>query len=262
MSTKTKQYKFTCVYDASLELNEVPRNRIVIEEKINKPVYNLLKTLAVVKSHDENRLVLNKIYSRMVNGEPCLIACDGIRLMIVRLSQHPFNSLAFLFPMDRFWEVEFYKDFVYFTDQTRAMSFLGYTQYFGLDNFMMNLDYTDFLIEIDKYHPHRERILSPSIRITQLCASNFNVHYDADMLPLDGLIDSYKDKVLVGVNEEQNNQLHIECESFVFIMIPTQESDYIKVYPDSIKAKSLFFKKPLQKNRLFPDWSLNNASSK
>ena len=262
MSTKTKQYKLTCIYDTNLSLDSTPRNRIALEGTISKSAYNLLKVLATVRSHDGDRPVLNKLYSLMVNGEPCLAACDGYRLMIVRLSQEPFTASIFRIPVDRFWEIDLHKDSIYLTDQTRAMNFLGYSQYFKFDNFMLDLNSTDFLIEIDKYHPHRKRILSPSIRITQLCASNFNVHYNADMLPLDGLIDSYKDKVLVGVNERQSNQLHVECESFVFIMIPTQESDYTKVDPHSERAKSIFFKKPLQKNPLFPDWSLNNASSK
>lgn len=262
MSTKTKQYKLTSICDTNLSLDSTPRNRIALEGTISKSAYNLLKALNIVRSHDADRPVLNKLYSLMVNGEPCLAACDGCRLMVVRLSQEPFTASIFRIPMDRFWEIDLYKDSLYLTDQTRAMNFLGYNQYLKFDNLMLDLNSTDFLLEIDKYNPLRKTILSPSTRITQLCASNFNVHYNADMLPLDELIDSYKDKVLVGVNKRQNNQLHVECESFVFIMTPTQESDYIKVYPDSVKANSLFFKKPIQKNPLFPDWSLNNASSK
>ena len=83
-----------------------------------------------------------------------------------------------------------------------------------------------------------------------------------DELPFDRIIDSYKDKILVGINKKQNNQLHVECKSFVFIMVAIQGKDCIKVNPCSDTAKSLFFRKPLPKDPLFPDWNLNNASSK
>ncbi len=262
MSTKTKQYKLTCIYDRNLNLNSTPRDRIALEGPISKSAYNLLKVLATVRSHDGDSPVLNKLYSLMVNGEPCLAACDGYRLMVVRLSQEPFTASIFRIPMDRFWEIDLHKDSIYLTDQTRAMNFLGYDQYFKFDNLMLNLNYANFLIEIDKYSAGRKNILSPSVRIAQLCASEFKTYYNPNRMPIDNIIDPYKDKALVGVNEWQNNQLHIECNSFVFVMIPTQESDYFKVMPDSQIAGSVFFKKPLVSKSLFPDWSLNNASSK
>lgn len=263
MSTKNKQYKFTCIYDENLDLNQTPRDRRVLEDTINKSAYDLLKTLNIVKSHDENKPVLNKLYSRIVNGEPCLIACDGRRLMIERLGLGPLRNLnSRQIPMDRFWEVNFYKDSIYFTDQTRAMNFLGYMQYLNFDGLMMDLYRTDFLIEISKYNPYRETIVSPSVRVTQFCASKFGVYFDSDQMPFDGLIDSYKDNMLVGVNKEKSNQLHVECKSFVFIMIAIQNGDYLKVMPDSKMAMGLFFRKPLPPSPLFPDWSLNDASSK
>lgn len=262
MSTKTKQYKLTCIYDADLNLNHTPRDRMALEDKINKSAYDLLKTLNIVRSYDEHRPVLSKVYSKMVNGEQCLVACDGCRLMIVRLGLEPFGNLSFQIPMDRFWEVDFHKDSVYLTDQTRAMSFLGYSQYLKLDSLMLDLESADFLLEIDKYSSLRKRIASPSVKIIQLCASEFGVYFDSDELPFDRIIDSYKDKILVGVNKKQNNQLHVECKSFVFIMVAIQGKDCIKVNPYSDTAKSLFFRKPLPKDPLFPDWNLNDASSK
>ena len=149
MSTKTKQYKLTSIYDTNLSLDSTPRNRIALEGTISKSAYNLLKVLNIVRSHDADRPVLNKLYSLMVKGEPCLAACDGYRLMVVRLSQEPFTASIFRIPMDRFWEIDLYKDFLYLTDQTRAMNFLGYNQYFKFDNLMLDLNSTDFLLEID-----------------------------------------------------------------------------------------------------------------
>lgn len=262
MSTKNKQYKFTCIYDTDLNLNHTPRDRIALEDKINKSAYDLLKTLNEIRSSNENRPVLNKFYSRMVNGEPCLVSCDAYCLMIIRLSQEPFSKLVFQIPMDRFWEVNFYKDSVYITDQTRAMNFLGYTQYFRFDDLMIDLYKTDFLIEIDRYGLGHKTTVSPQVRVTQFCASKFGIYFDSDWLPFDNIVDSYKDDMIVGINKAKNNQLHIECKSFVFIAIPAQSGSYTKVMPNSERAKSLFFRKPLPPNSLFPDWSLNDASFK
>lgn len=235
---------------------------MALEDEINKSAYDLLKTLDIVRSKDGHRPVLSKIYSQVINGEQCLIACDGIRLMIVRLGLEPFNHLVFQIPMDRFWEIDFHKDSVYLTDQTRAMNFLGYSQYPKLNSLMLDLDSTDFLIEIDKYGSSLKTKVNPSIKITQLCASEFGVYFDSEKMPFNRLVDSRKDRILVGINKLQKNQLNVECKSFVFIMVGNQRKDCIKVDPHSETAKSLFFRKPLFQKSLFPDWNLNNASSK
>lgn len=259
MSTKNKQYKFTCIYNSP----DKPAPKIALEDEINKSAYDLLKSLNDTKSKDKDRPVLCMLYTRVINNEPCVIACNGKRVMFVKLSQEPFCDLIFKIPMDKFWEISFNKDSVFLIDQTRSMEFLGYTQYPKLDNLRLDLESTVSLFETEKYRPSSISIPNPSINIAQLCALAFGVYVNPDYLkPIDRLIDRYKDQVIVGANGKNPNQIQIECKSFVFISVKMLIDSYNEVLPNSEKARNIFFRKPIEQKSLFPDWGLNDASSK